>query len=150
MKIRTLIITAAIVVGGAATAGAGAAVASSYMHPASVDAPLVERNCIIRFDRWKPRIHVNAAHACVGFTEVTVESDGDLRLRGPGLGPITFIAVEEDETVVAKGFSCGGSGGDPVVIVRCYTRDGKRVHMGGGGIRHPYANLWIKTTHWAG
>jgi hypothetical protein len=133
--------------------GATAATGSAYVQTVSADNPIVDRGCVIRFDRTlngytAPRIHANSTHTCVGIKRVYAEKpSGDLVIEGESAGAIVTINVTMDETFAQRDIQCGPSGGIPVVRVRCY-KDGVKVKAYSRAIRHPYANLWFGTRSW--
>ena len=141
---------AAAFTGGTAFAEGGSNKASSQ------DNPLVQRGCVIRFDTQSrtgttvPRIHSNSKHYCVGVTaEPTVDDQGRLVVRTDGADqPVVSIAVSPDETLTAKGITCGGSGGSGRTVIACYDRNGKPVRADSPTIHGKYANLWLTWTTW--
>lgn len=136
-------------------AGAVGAAAESYLRPAKWDNKIAIRGCVIRFDQktpegfTQPRIHANSAHICVGVTKVYADrANGDLVVEDNTPGPIVSLAVSPDESLAAKGISCGGSGGTSVTRIRCYGRDGHRVSAHSSEIYGPYNNLWLTWFTW--
>lgn len=158
---RTLavIVTALALLIGAAVG----ATSVTYFQPASASSTdrLVHKGCVIRFDEKSstgrsvvPRIHANSTHMAVGCTDVRADwsraSSGDLVITNDGPSTIMDIQVTEDETLTRLGISCGPSGGGVVTRIRCYDRVGKFVPAHSLRLYHPYANLWVHWTSWAG
>lgn len=115
------------------------------------------RGCVIRFDRKDrmgrtlARKHVNRAHACLGVRSVRIDyRTGELVLTGSRGGAIVFISVSPDETLTAKGISCGPSGGLAVTRLRCFDRQGRKVPAYSPRLYSPRANLWIGWLTWQG
>lgn len=113
------------------------------------------RGCVIRFDhkdrhgRTVPRKHINRTHACVGVHRVYADRrTGELVLTGPHGGAIVFITVSPDETLLARGITCGASGGVGVTRLRCYDRQGQQVPADSPRIYGRSANLWIGWVSW--
>lgn len=143
-----------------AAGGTAAARLSDYLFPASVDNPIADRGCVIRFDTLSesgksvvPRIHANETHSCVGVTSVSVDwSDsstfGDMMLNntgGPGI--VVSVYAEEDESLVQRDIQCGPSGGGQQTRIRCY-RDGVKVPVQSLDMYGPNVNLWVGWTMW--
>lgn len=147
----------ASVVGAAAFAG-GTAMADSFTQPSSPDNPLVQRGCVIRFDtkdsagRTKPRIHANTGHYCVGVNgDPTVDDKGRLVIPTDAQGQdqaAVSMAINSDETLTAKGISCGGSGGIGKTVISCYDRAGKQVRADSSTMYDRGSNLWLSWTTW--
>lgn len=152
---RTVLV--ASVVGAAAFAG-GTAMADSFSKPSAPDNPLVERGCVIRFDtkdsggKTKPRVYTNDGHYCVGVSgEPTVDDKGRLVVPTDAQGrnqAVVSMSIDSDETLTAKGISCGGSGGIGKTVISCYDRAGKQVRADSAEMYQPNGNLWLSWTTW--
>lgn len=130
--------------------------ADGYLFPPSVDNPVADRGCVIRFDEkttsgnTRPRIHANSTHYCIGVTNVYAEyPTGDLIIEMDPVGPIVSINVTEDETLTARGIACGPSGGAVTVRIRCYDRSGTKVKAYSSKMYGRYSNLWFATQSWS-
>lgn len=135
--------------------GAVGAAADNYLRDASYKNKIAVRGCVVRFDErdpggvTQPRIHANPSHYCVGVTGVAVNPDnGDLEVRSNTRGPIVSLSVSPDETLAARGISCGGSGGGGITRIRCFDRDGAKVRADGPEIYGTYSNLWLTWFTW--
>ena len=135
--------------------GAVGVAADNYLREAKHDNKIAIRGCVVRFDErdadevTQPRIHANQAHYCVGVTDITVNPEnGDLEVRSDTQGPIVSLAVSPDETLAARGISCGGSGGGGITRIRCFDRDGAPVRADGPEIYGTYSNLWLTWFTW--
>lgn len=140
---------------GLTVGGAAGAVADNFLRDASHTNKIAIRGCVVRFDErddaglTTPRIHANQAHYCVGVTSIAVNSDnGDLEVRSNTVGPIVSLAVSPDETLTARGISCGGSGGGGITRIRCYDRTGNRVRADSAELFGTYSNLWLTWFTW--
>jgi len=156
----TALLAALGLLGGGAVAGA--VVIDDFMRPADVDNPIAHRGCVIRFDERTPagftvpRIHANATHMCVGVDDVYAEFTGDSATAGDLIivtddpGAIVDIQITEDETMTARGISCGPSGGGAETRIRCYDRDGNKVKAYSAAMYGALANLWVGMNIWVG
>lgn len=133
---------------------AGVAVGAAYLYPASAGNPTVQSGCVIRFDErtssglTRPRVHANSAHYCVGVTDVYAEyPSGDVVIKQQTVGPVVYISVSPDETLAARGITCGASGGVGVLRLRCYDRAG-RVKAYSPKMYGSTSNLWVGWTSW--
>lgn len=140
---------------GMTLGGAAVAVADNYLRDADHKNKIAIRGCVIRFDERDeagltvPRIHANPSHYCVGVTSLAVNPDnGDLEVRSNTKGPIVSLAVSPDETLAARGISCGGSGGGGITRIRCFDRDGNRLRADGEELYGTYSNLWLTWFTW--
>lgn len=136
-------------------AGAVGAAAENYLRPAKHDNKIAIRGCVVRFDQktpagfTQPRIHANSAHICVGVTEVYADrTTGELVVKDNTQGPIVSLSVSPDESMTAKGISCGASGGTATTRIRCYGRDGHRIAAHSSEMYGPYNNLWLTWFTW--
>lgn len=135
-------------------AGVAGATAENYLRDASHDNKIAIRGCVIRFDERDaagntvPRIHANSSHYCVGVTGLEVQDDGDLVVYSNTVGPIVSLAVSPDETLAAKGLTCGGSGGGYSTTIRCYDRNGNKVAADSPTMYGAYSNMWLTWFTW--
>lgn len=143
------------IIGCLSVGGAAGATAENYLRDAKHDNKIAIRGCVVRFDertpdqKTVPRIHANPSHYCVGVTSLTVNPDnGDLEVRSNTQGPIVSLAVSPDETLAARGISCGGSGGGGITRIRCFDRDGVRLRADGPELFGTYSNLWLTWFTW--
>src|SRR5690606_13502867 len=134
---------------------AGVADGDDFMESTSASNPIATSGCVIRYDTketWgntKPRIHANATHTCVGVKRVYADySTGYTVVELETAGPVVSLVVDEDETLVKKGISCGGSGGMGTVKIACYDRNGDQVKAHSAAMYHPLANIWFSLSAW--
>lgn len=152
--VRTALVSA---VAGAAVFAGGTAVGDSFSKPSAQDNPLIERGCVIRFDtkdsagKTTPRVHANNGHYCVGAGSPTVDDKGRLVVPTDAKGQkqaVVGMSIDEDETLVKEGISCGGSGGLGETVISCYDRSGKPVRADSAQMYQPGGNLWLSWTTW--
>lgn len=155
MKLKKVIATLAIgaTIGAGVTIGAAHAV--DYLHPASVDNPIAQSGCVIRFDEktstgnTRPSIHANSTHYCVGVQRVRASyPSGDLIIDLRTVGPIINIAVSPDETLTARGINCGPRGGMGTIAILCYDRYGHKIKAYSNKMYGTHSNLWVGWTSW--
>lgn len=88
---------------------------------------------------------------CVGVTSVAVDwgRTGDLIVRNKGgPGTIVSLTVSPDETLTARGISCGASGGLQLTRIRCHDRYGHHVPAYSLKMYGRYANYWLAWFMW--
>lgn len=150
------LITGLVVAFAAALFAGGAAIGAAYMYDRSVSNPTVQSGCVIRFDQrtaggqTRPRLYANASHFCVGVVKVYAEyPSGALVIDQQATQPVINISVSPDETLVARGISCGASGGFNVTKVYCRDYSGP-VKAYSSKMYGSSSNLWIGWTSWGG
>lgn len=124
--------------------------------PANPANPISISGCVIRFDKLShsrqtviPRIHADSAHMCVGVTRIAVDSrrTGDLIVHHERR-TIVSLSVSPDETLVAKGISCGASKAAETSRIRCYDRFGNHVPAYSKKMYGRYSNYWLTWFMW--
>ena len=158
---RRRTITAVAIIAAAAVGGAVAtqvANATGWLTDAVPATDTVVSGCVIRFSApdGSPSIHANAAHQCAGVTSVGITSAGRLRVAqtvtDPAAHPILFAFTQADETLSARGISCGASGGTGDTEYVCYdARLGRALDLSDpddrARMQGKYSNLWVGFVH---
>src|SRR5699024_4234287 len=107
-------------------AGATGAAAGSYFTDAAPGSEVLLSGCVVRFSDpdGAPSIYANASHQSTGCTDVSITSAGRLRVTQTVTGatehPIIFAFAQADETLSARGISCGASGGTDDTEYVCF------------------------------
>jgi len=132
----------------------GVADGDSPMKAASAENPVAESGCVIRYDRktsagnTKPRIHANSTHTCVGVKRVYADyRRGTTVVELDRSRPVVAMSITSDETLLARGIQCGGSGGGAWIHIHCFDRSG-RVKAHSSRMFAKTANVWVVLLSW--
>jgi len=139
-------------------AGATGAAAGSYFTDAAPGSEVLLSGCVVRFSDpdGAPSIYANASHQSTGCTDVSITSAGRLRVTQTVTGatehPIIFAFAQADETLSARGISCGASGGTDDTEYVCFdARLGRALDLSDPRdllrMQGRNSNLWVGWAH---
>jgi len=99
--------------------------------------------CVIRLYSTGPVIYQNGSHACLGITDVGMNTSGDVVIhRNPSTNIIVTCTAAIDESLAARQILAGCSGGGGTSTIKLY-KTGIHVRANSTAVASSASNLWM-------